>query len=101
MIECMKAECGADLLDMTIRDLLEEYCVLFSPECGYYYGLATIEDAQKVFEDYLKDCSEHPSFSAEPIIPIDMEFEDSKILSLDDLEHILEDHLGFSKIEDG
>ena len=90
-------ETGEDLLDMSLRDLLDEYCVLFSPECGYFYGIATIEDAQKVYDDYLEHVSEHPSFSASPLLDMDMDFENLKILKLSDIESILENHLGFSK----
>ena len=95
----MSEKCGADLLDMTLRDILEEYCILFSPECMHYYGIAKIEDTQKAYDDYLENVSDHPSFSATPVIGIDVEFECLKILSLADIEYLLENHLGFSKNE--
>lgn len=87
---------GEDLLDMSIRDFLEEYCILFSPECMWYYGITTFADAEQMLDDY-PDVSECPSMSVTSILDLECSFEDLPVLDFPAIERILIDHLGFSK----
>lgn len=41
-----------DLLDLTLREVLEEYCTVQSLECGYYYGITTFEEANQIINNY-------------------------------------------------
>lgn len=41
-----------DLLDMTLREVLDEYVSIQSLECGYFYGITTVEDANRIFDEY-------------------------------------------------
>jgi len=41
-----------ELLDLTLRELLENYVVLYNYECCYPYGVAPIEVADKMYEEY-------------------------------------------------
>lgn len=41
-----------DLLDLTLREVLDNYVSIQSLECGYFYGITTVEDAKKIFEEY-------------------------------------------------
>ena len=39
-------------MDLTLREVLENYVVLHNLECGYYYGLAKADDVEKLFKKY-------------------------------------------------
>ena len=41
-----------DLMKMTVEDLLNEFCILYSPECDYNYGIGRWDDVRKIFEEY-------------------------------------------------
>ena len=84
-----------DLLDMTLRDILEEFCFVFSPECGYLYGIARFDDAIAMWDEF--DLEEEYCFDTEPIMGWSMEvdFRD-EVLEIDKLREIL-DMLGIKK----
>ena len=84
-----------DLLDMTLRDILEEFCFVFSPECGYLYGIARFDDAIAMWDEF--DLEEEYCFDTEPIMGWSMEvdFRD-EVLEIDKLREIL-DMLGIEK----
>lgn len=41
-----------DLYDLTLGELLDEYCILFNEECGYIYGITSFDLAEKMFDEY-------------------------------------------------
>ena len=41
-----------DLLDLTLREILEKYRVLYNAECGFYYGVFRVDDINRIFEMY-------------------------------------------------
>ena len=41
-----------DLWDKTIKEVLEDYCILYSPECDYNYGICRWDDANAMYEEY-------------------------------------------------
>ena len=65
-----------DLFDMTVRDLLEEYCVVYSPECDYNYGVAHWDDVNQIYEEF--DLEEQYCFSGDSLIPLDYGFDDGE-----------------------
>ncbi len=74
-----------DLLDKPLREVLEEYCVVFSPECDYYYGITKWEDANSIYEEF--DLEEEYCFNGDYLIPLSYGFEEGEnILSLKDLK---------------
>ena len=78
-----------DLLDYTLRDLLESYCAIYNPECGYYYGIASFDDVDEIFGAY--NVSEYSEgFDVENLIndEILVSF-DEELLSYERLERIM------------
>lgn len=78
-----------ELLKLNLDEILENYCLLYSPECGYYYGIAECSDVDKLYEEYdIKEYSE--AFEPDTIIPgyIISEIND-KLLTYESLENIM------------
>lgn len=89
-----------DLLDLTLREILEKYCMLYSLECDYYYGMTTYDDAEKLFDEYGLDDSDSAPIQVyiEPVIPFDfygLEF-NTEIFNYEHLEKIM-DYFGVIK----
>lgn len=84
-----------ELYDMKVKDLLETYCLVYSPECDYNYGIAKWYDVGKIFEEY--DLEDHYCFDGDYLIPMDYMFESGEeVLELKDLRCIM-DKLGIIK----
>lgn len=84
-----------DLMKMTVEDLLNEFCILYSPECDYNYGIGRWDDVGKIFEEY--DLEDHYCFDGDYLIPLDYCFDcGEKVLELEDL-HCIMDKLGIIK----
>lgn len=84
-----------DLMDLTVRELLEGYCMVYSPECGYNYGIISWDNAEKVAEEY--DLEDQYSWAVDSLINDELEIEDKPPLDWDIIKWILEDNLGFKK----
>lgn len=41
-----------DLYDLTLGELLEEYCILYNEECGYIYGITSYDLVERMFDEY-------------------------------------------------
>lgn len=86
-----------DLMKMTVEDLLNEYCVVYSPECDYNYGIARWDDANQIYEEF--DLEEQYCFSGDYLIPLDYGFDcGEEVLDLKMLKCIM-DKLGIPKKE--
>lgn len=84
-----------DLYGITVLELLSEYCIVYSPECDYNYGITRWEDAEKIWKKF--DLHDQYCFDADSLIPMDYNFEDGEpILNINDLECIM-DRLGIVK----
>lgn len=84
-----------ELLDMKLGDILNEFCILFSPECDYFYGIGRYDDALQMWDEF--DLEEEYCFDTDCLLDycMDIDFDDN-ILEIDDLRHIL-DYLGIEK----
>lgn len=78
-----------ELLKLNLDEILENYCLLYSPECGYYYGIAECNDVDKLYEEYnIDEYSE--AFEPDTIIPGHIMGEiNDKLLTYDLLENIM------------
>lgn len=77
-----------DLMEMKVKDVLDEFCILYSPECDYNYGIGRWDDANKIYEEF--DLEEQYCFSGDSLIPIDYGFDNGeKVLTLDDMKCIM------------
>ena len=84
-----------DLMEMRVIDLLEEYCLVYSPECDYHYGIARWEDANQIYEEF--DLEEQYCFDGDYLIPIDYGFDSGEpVLELKDLRCVMS-KLGIAK----
>lgn len=81
-----------DLMEMPLKDVLDMFCIVYSPECGYYYGVASWDDVSQIYDKY--DLEEEYCFEGDCLIPLEYNFECGEdILELQDLECIM-DRLG-------
>ena len=86
-----------DLMKKTVEEVLDEYCIAFSPECDYNYGIARWDDVNRIHEEF--DIEEQYFFSGDSLIPIDYCFDYGEdILELQDLKRIM-GILGIAKKE--
>lgn len=76
-----------DLMDMKLRDVLDEFCITYSPECDYHYGIARWDDVKQIFENF--DLDEVYCFDGDDLIPIDYLYCSDDILSYEDLKEVM------------
>ena len=84
-----------ELLDMKLRDILDEFCFVYSPECGYLYGVSRWDDVEQMWEEF--DLEDEYCFEGDHIIawPMEVDF-DAEVLELEGLRNVL-DYLGIPK----
>ena len=81
-----------DILEMPLKDVLNEFCLVYSPECDYHYGIARWDDAGQMFEEF--DLEDKYCFDGDSLIPMDYGVDaGEEILDIDDLRCIM-DKLG-------
>ena len=75
-----------DIMDLTVRELVNTYGLMYSPECDYKYGVVSYKNAKKMYEEFdLEDC---PSVAVEELI--DSELDDLTPLSYEKIKCIME-----------
>jgi hypothetical protein len=57
-----------DLLDLTLKEVLETYCVVCNPECGYYYGIFKTKDVEQIYSEFNIDEDYPEAFCPECLI---------------------------------
>lgn len=86
-----------DLFKITVEELLDEYCLVYSPECDYNYGIARWDDANQIYEEF--DLEEQYCFDGDSLIPLDYGFDGGEdVLDLKDLRQVMA-KLGIAKKE--
>lgn len=88
----MKVE---DLLDLSVRDLLDKYCILYNPECGYFYGVTTWDNAYKMYNEYNIEEEYPESMCTENMINDEIWFDD-ELIDMKKIDRIM-DNLGINK----
>ena len=84
------------LLDMTLREVLENYCLVFNPECCFYYGIFKIKDIDKLYKEYNIEEDYPEAFCPESMITDEVIDLDEPVRDYDVLLRIM-DNLGISK----
>ena len=85
------------LLDLTLREILDNYCVVCNLECGYCYGVFKQEDVEKIFEKY--NVAEYEiAFAPESLLD-EERLPTNEIRSYETLETII-NNLGISEKDD-
>ena len=93
-----------DLMDLTLREILENYVSIQSLECGYFYGVAPVTELEKIdkkydLKTYLDENGE--TFYVNDLIHHELLLDDSKpLLTAEKLSLIL-DNLDVPKKEEG
>lgn len=86
-----------DLMDLTLREILENYVVVQNLECGYYYGIFKQEDVDQIYEEYNIDKDYPEAFSPEGLVSDEIIVDyDAPVRDYDTLVRIME-NLGVSK----
>ena len=89
----------SELLDMTLREVLDNYSAVMSLECCYYYGIFKDRDIEKVYEKYNIDEEYPEAFAPEPLISDEVLYDCSDdVGDYEKLERIM-CNLGISKKE--
>ena len=69
----------SDLLDKDLGFVIDEYCLLYNPECDYYYGVTTWDNANQLYEELVAQKNDEDVISeffvAEELIPMDSRYE--------------------------
>ena len=83
-----------EILDLTLREILNEYCILYSAECDYIYGVTTHDVIEEMNDKY--DLCDEPSIAVDSLINMEVlgELEDAQndkeILTMENIEAIIE-----------
>lgn len=86
-----------DLFNKTFEEVLTDYCMIYSPECDMYYGIAKTEDAIKMFNKLKKKHEDaQVFFSLESLVPSDVYGieENTEIIDAKKLDEII-DYFGY------
>lgn len=76
-----------DLMELKVKDLIDNYAYVYNCYCGYVYGICKIDDWEDLYSEY--DCDECvETFSIEPLISF--EVLDSEVLSNERLKELAE-----------
>ena len=57
-----------ELLDLPLREVLENYCTVCNLECGYYYGIFRFDDVEQIIEEYNIEEEYSEAFQVESIL---------------------------------
>lgn len=57
-----------ELLDLSLREVLENYCIVHNLECGGYYGIFKNEDIEKIFKNYNIEEDYPEAFNVENLV---------------------------------
>lgn len=88
-----------DLLDMKFGDVLDEFCIVFSPECDYFYGIARWDDVMQMWDEFELD--EEYCFDGDNLLQYAMEIDfQTDVLDINRLREIL-DYIGIKKKAEG
>lgn len=76
-----------NILDLTVRELLEQYSIVKNLECGFVYGIIPDNLIDKLYAEY--DLKDEPCIFVEDIIGDEFEI-DKQPLTWEDIVKIVE-----------
>ena len=87
-----------ELLDMKLGEVLERYVQIYNAECGYLYGIADLNDVDRLYSEYNIEEEYPEAFMPEDLIhhELDIYSEDAKVMPYEKLEKIMK-NLGITK----
>ena len=89
-----------DILDMTVRELLDKYCAIYNLECGYYYGITDFDTVEELFHEYNIDEEYPEAFNVELVINDELMDTFDEVLTYERLVKIM-DNLGITPKTEG
>ncbi len=84
-----------DLMELKLKDVIEDYSLLCNYECGFNYGICKNDVIDDMFERYNVEEYEE-AMGVEPLIDFDILYDDEDLISEDKIDRIM-DNLGISK----
>ena len=84
---------------MPLKEVLDRYYAVMSPECGYYYGIFKWEDIEEIYHKYNIDEEYPEGFCPETLITAELLDCEEPVGDYAKLERIM-DNLGINKKED-
>ena len=87
-----------ELLNLTLGELLEQYCQIHNAECGFLYGIAELDDVNQLYREYNIEEDYPEAFMPEDLIhqELDIYSEDAEVMSYEKLEALMK-NLGIRK----
>ena len=87
-----------ELLDMKLGEVLERYVQIYNAECGYLYGIADLDDIDRLYSEYNIEDEYPEAFMPEDLIhhELDIYSEDARVMPYEKLERIMK-NLGITK----
>ena len=86
-----------DLLDLTLREIIEGFCLLYSPDCDCVYGVMRYDDWCNVDQAY--DFEDSNAIEVLPILSKEVtDYGSDEVLEWSDVEKVLKS-LGINKKE--
>ena len=87
-----------ELLNMKLMDILEKYVQIYNAECGYLYGIADLDDVDRLYSEYNIDNDYPEAFMPEDLIHHELNIysEDAEVMTYEKLETIMK-NLGITK----
>lgn len=90
-----------DLLDLTLREILENYVAINNLECGFYYGIADNDLIEEIYQEYNIEDEYPEAFDVENLINDELIVSyQEPLLTKPKLEKIMK-NLGISKKNKG
>ena len=87
-----------ELLNMKLGEVLEKYAQIYNAECSYLYGIADLDDVDRLYSEYNIDKDYPEAFMPEDLIHHELNIysEDAEVMSYEKLETIMK-NLGITK----
>ena len=80
-----------DLFNKPFGEVIDEYCALYSEECGHIYGVCPMMLAEEMCSTYDIKEEDYPSISVEPLIPIQLLYDtDEELITSEKIERIMD-----------
>lgn len=87
-----------ELLNLPLGEVLEKYAQIYNAECGYLYGIADLDDVDRLYSEYNIDEDYPEAFMPEDLIHHELNIysEDAEVMPYEKLEVIMK-NLGITK----
>lgn len=86
-----------DLLDMTLGEVLQEYCILYNLECCYNYGITSDSNADRMYNEFNVEDDYPEAMTVMSVVDDELLLDmDADLVDWDKIVRIM-DNLGISR----